>query len=193
MGPYIRTIGSSKYPKMASGSSGHNFVREYLASEASADVRGTYADLKFNNASGGGEVIRARGIANVAGAAAGATINAAHFTGRVESGATVSGELNAIRATLEVAGTTPTPGGTLAALQLDVNASASTVFGAEHAYVKVTDSGSTALNTFLNFTAAAASNDPTKLVSTHADVAAGALVHCRLAGADLWLLAALAH
>jgi hypothetical protein len=190
--PQVERDGTSTKPITVSGGA-HNFRRNYFRSRnASGDVRATYEDLEFKSTASG-ETLRLRGIANATGVAAGGTVNAIHATGRIASSATVSGALNAIRATLEVAGTSPTPGGTLSALQLDVSASASTTWGGEDAYVRVTDSGSTALTNLFNFTAAAASNDPTVLVSTHADHASTHLIKCRVAGADLWLLATNAH
>jgi hypothetical protein len=72
---------------------------------------------------GGGEYLRCRGIADGLLCATASTINAAHFTGRIASGGTISGALNAVRCTLEIAGTTPVPGGTLSALQVDTNIS----------------------------------------------------------------------
>lgn len=154
-GPKIAgsSVGTSAYPAKANGA--HNFGRSYYRhSGASGDVRAHYEDLEFTGA-GSGEVLRLRGIANGTGCAAAGTINAAHLTGRVAAGKTVSGALNALRATLEVAGTTPTPGGTLAALQLDSNVVTGATLSANDAFIRVTDSGATALSNFVNFGAAA--------------------------------------
>lgn len=119
----VRTIGSSSFPNAISGTASHNFERTYYQSGSTGSVRATYQDLKFTS-TGEGEAYRARAIVTAAGSAAAGTVNAAHFTGRVDSAtATISGALNAVRATLEVAGTSPAPGGTLAALQLDTNIS----------------------------------------------------------------------
>src|SRR5512137_2063180 len=120
MNPKVLTsVGSSSFP--ASAVSAWNFQRNYYRhAGTSGDVRAHYEDLEFTS-TGSGEVLRLRGIADGTLCATGGTINALHATGRVASGKTVSGALNAIRATLEVAGTTPTPGGTLAAIQCDSN------------------------------------------------------------------------
>lgn len=127
-------------------------TRYFRTSHASGDIRINYDHMRFS-AAGSGEVIRAVAEAYATGSAAAGTINGAHITGRVGIGGTVSGALNAIRATLEVAGTTPTPGGTLAAIELDVNASASTTWGNEDAFIRITNSGSTALTNLLNMAA----------------------------------------
>jgi hypothetical protein len=186
-------IGSSGRPFVLSKAN-RNYRQLYTkaTNKTGTAIRGMYWKQSFTS-TGEGEVIRAIGAANGTLSATAGTINAIHATGRVESGKTVSGAVNAIRATLEIAGTTPTPGGTLSALNLDVNASATTTWGTEDAYVKVTDSGSTALTSLFNFTAASASNDPTVLVSSHADHASTHLIKCRVAGADMWLLATNAH
>ena len=100
-GPSIEAIGSSTAAKSPCAVGAHNFRRNSFHHLGSGDVRATYEDLYFHAAAGGGETLRVRAIANVASAATGATINAIHATGRVEAATTVSGALNAIRATLE--------------------------------------------------------------------------------------------
>jgi hypothetical protein len=189
-GPIIRSLGSPTYPVTAVGA--HNFERVYSRHCGSGDVRFSYKDLEFTGV-GGGEVLRVRGIANGLLCATGATINAIHATGRVASGATVSGALNAIRATLEIAGTTPTPGGTLSALQLDVNASTGTVWGPADAMIRVSNSGSTEMPVFINFEVASGAHTDaaTHMVVETAALAASDLtrvVRCRCDGADLWLV-----
>lgn len=171
-GPIVRTVGASARPATAGGS--HNFERSYYRSKAGSgtDVRAHYEDLEFTNV-GGGEVIRVRGIANGLLCATGGTINAIHATGRVAAAKTVSGALNAIRATLEVAGTTPTPGGTLAALQLDTNLVAGTTLSAPSAFIRVTDSGTADLLTnLLSLAAPGAKNSGKMFVARHADCTA---------------------
>jgi hypothetical protein len=144
-----RSVGTSAFPVKATGA--HIFQRNYYRhTGASGDVRAHYEDLDFTS-TGSGEVLRVRGIANGTGVATGGTVNAIHATGRVASGKTVSGALNAIRATLEVAGTTPTPGGTLAALQLDSNCSTGWTASANDAFIRVTQSGAGTLDNFINF------------------------------------------
>lgn len=164
MGPVVRRIGSAARALRAVGA--HNFERKYYEAggDVAGDVRGEYADLTFIDPKKGGETLRLRGIANALLSATGATINAMHATGRVAAGKTVSGALNAIRATLEVAGTNPTPGGTLAALQLDSNIVTGATMGANDAFVRVSNSGAVKLGNLLNFDDAVANGS---IVAAH--------------------------
>jgi len=149
-GPTIETIGSSSAAKSPCAVGAHNFRRNYLYHLKTGDVRGTYEDLYFNS-TGAGEVLRVRGIANATGCAAAGTINGIHATGRVAAGKTVSGALNGIRATLEVAGTTPTPGGTLAGIQVDSNIVTGWTAGANDAFIRVGNTGSGLITNLFNF------------------------------------------
>jgi hypothetical protein len=121
----------------------HQFKRAWYEMVGSGDMRGEYIDGIYSAAGAAGETLRIRGIANALLTATGGTINAIHATGRVAAGKTVSGALNAIRATLEVAGTTPTPGGTLAALQIDSNIVTGATLPATTSMIRVTQSGAT--------------------------------------------------
>jgi hypothetical protein len=180
--------GTSGRPKIASGA--HNFERDYYQHTATGDVRAVYADLKFTG-TGGGEVIRARGIANGLLCATGATINAIHATGRVEAAKTVSGSLNAIRATLEVAGTTPTPGGTLSALQLDSNIVTGWTAGPNDAFARVTNSGAGKLTNLFSFESVGAHNATTTVCMESAAYAASDLVRavkCVAGGETFYLV-----
>lgn len=190
-GPNVERQGLSTKP-IAAGT-GHNFRRNYFRHYGtSGDVRATYEDLEFTS-TGSGETLRVRGIANGTLCATGGTINAIHATGRVAAGKTVSGALNGIRATLEVAGTTPTPGGTLAALQVDSNIVTGWTAGNEDAFIRVSNTGAGKLTNLFNIEEAPATDTPTSLVSTHADHAATHLIKCRINGVDMWLLATNAH
>ena len=96
-GPKVRSVGSASRPLTANGS--HNFKRDYFVSKAtSGDVRAHYIDLEHES-TGSGDTLRVRGIADGTLVATGGTVNAIHATGRVASGKTVSGALNALRAT----------------------------------------------------------------------------------------------
>lgn len=188
-GRYVSNVGSSARPLSASGA--HIFSRHYYRHHgASGDVRGEYKDLEFTS-TGSGETLRLRGIANGTLVATGGTVNALHATGRVAPGKTVSGALNAIRATLEVAGTTPTPGGTLAALQLDSNVVTGATLSANDAFVRVTDSGATALTNLLNIGIAAGTESATALVSTVKTAATNWThgIKIRVNGTTMWLMA----
>jgi hypothetical protein len=184
-------FGTSGKPITAGGA--HIFGRQYFRhAGSSGDVRAVYADLDFTGA-GSGETLRVRGIANGLLCATGGTINAIHATGRVAAAKTVSGSLNGIRATLEVAGTTPTPGGKLAALRVDSNIVTGWTAGNNDGFIAVGNVGAGKLTNLFVIDDAAATDTPTSLVSTHADHAATHLIKCRVNGADMWLLATNAH
>lgn len=152
--PQVERTGTSSKPITVSGGS-WNFKRNYYRSAAaSGDVRAKYEDLEFTS-TGSGETLRLRGIANGTLCATGGTINALHATGRVAAAKTVSGALNAIRATIEVAGTNPTPGGTLAALQVDSNIVTGATLGTNDAFIRVTNSGAVNITNLLNLPAVA--------------------------------------
>jgi hypothetical protein len=198
-----------------------NYTTQYFQNcHSSGDIRAYYYHQRYTGV-GGGEVIRAVAEAYTTGAAAGATVNAIHATGRVAPSMSVSGALNAIRATLEIATisgtqggtlaalqldsnvahdttlgiatTSGTQGGTLAALQLDSNVAHDTTLGAETAFVRVTNSGAHTIDNLFNIEVAPATDTPTALVSTHADHVSTHLIKCRVNGADMWLLACNAH
>ena len=107
-------------------------------SAASGDTRLSYNRLTFTS-TGSGETFRALTRVPGAGGATGGTINGAHISTSINTGGTISGAANAIRATIGAAVTTP--GGTLAALQLDTDFASGTTLGAESAFIRVTDSG----------------------------------------------------
>lgn len=182
------STGTSTKP-VAMHSSG-NMGRVYAkAAHASGDVRAHYEDLEFTGI-GGGEAFRVRAIANGLLCATGATINAAHFTGRVAAAKTVSGALNAVRATIEVAGTTPTPGGTLAALQLDSNIVTGWTAGTNDAFIRVGNTGAGLIANLFNITDASGTKSDTALVSTvHADEAATHGIRIMVNGTMMHLLA----
>jgi hypothetical protein len=189
------SVGTSAKPVAAGGA--HNFGRSYYRHYgASGDVRAHYEDLQFTTAgSGGGEVIRARGIVNGLLCAATATINAAHFTGRVEAAKTLAGSgcLNAVRATLEVAGSTPTPGGCLSAIQVDSNIVTGSTISANSSFIRVTNSDAGKLTNLFNLPAAgAASAYLTDLVVANHDTSAPAsfdyAIKCYLTGyGNVWI------
>ena len=161
-GPVIRTVGTSARPSTAIGA--HNFERDYYKhSGASGDVRAVYADLNFTS-TGSGETIRVRGIADSLLSAAGGTINAIHATGRVAAAKTVAGSLNGIRATLEVAGTNPTPGGKLAALRVDTNIVTNWTAGATDALISVGQNGAGKVTNFISFDDAVGNHDSTTTI-----------------------------
>jgi hypothetical protein len=106
-------------------------------SATSGDTRLNFNRLTFTS-TGSGET--ARFLTRVTGAngATAGTINGAHISTAVNTGGTISGAANAIRAT--IGGTSTNPGGTLAALQLDSDfASGGTWSNAS--FLRVTNSG----------------------------------------------------
>ena len=121
------------------------------ASHASGDVRGIYARVNFTGA-GAGETLRA--FSTVAAAqGAGQTTNGAHISLSVNSGGSISGAANALRATLGVA-TGVTPGGTLASLNVDSDFPSSVTLPSSAAFVRASNSGSGSVTNLLNLPAA---------------------------------------
>ena len=153
-------------------------------SAATGDTRLSYNRLTFTS-TGSGETFRALTRVTGANGATGGTINGAHISTSINTGGTISGAANAIRATIGAA--VATPGGTLAALQLDTDFASGTTLGAESAFIRVTDSGAGAgkMTRLMNigtgtglFTAA-----------TSSSTLAGGL-RVRIAGADYFLVVA---
>jgi hypothetical protein len=116
-----------------------NISEAYATTSATTgDTRLSYNRLTFTS-TGSGETFRALTRVTGANGATGGTINGAHISTSINTGGTISGAANAIRATIGAA--VATPGGTLAALQLDTDFASSTTLGAESAFIRVTDSG----------------------------------------------------
>jgi hypothetical protein len=117
-----------------------NIDSSYATTSATTgDTRLTYDRLTFTS-TGSGETFRALTRVTGVSAATGGTINGAHISTSINTPGTISGAANAIRATL--GGTTTTPGGTLAVLQLDTDYSTNVVLGSNSAFIRVSDSGS---------------------------------------------------
>jgi hypothetical protein len=113
-------------------------------SATSGDTRLNYNKLTFTS-TGSGETLRAFSVVTGAAAATAGTINGAHVSTSVNTGGTISGAANAIRAT--IGGTSTNPGGTLAALQLDSDfASGGTWSNAS--FLRVTNSGTGEVGNF---------------------------------------------
>lgn len=108
-------------------------------SATTGDTRLSYQRLNFTS-TGSGETLRAFSVVTGASAATAGTINGAHISTSINTGGSISGAANAIRATL--GGTAATPGGTLAVLQLDTDYSTNVTLGAASSFIRVTDSGS---------------------------------------------------
>lgn len=107
-------------------------------SATTGDTRLVYDKLTFTS-TGSGETIRAFSVVTGTGGATAGTINGAHISMETQGG-TISGAANAIRATL--GGSTVSPGGTLAVIQLDTNFTANVSLPGTTAFLRVSDSGS---------------------------------------------------
>ena len=178
---FIGGTASSPIVETTAGNVSESYV---TTSAATGDTRLSYNRLTFTS-TGSGETFRALTRVAGAGGATGGTINGAHISTSINTGGTISGAANAIRATIGAA--VAAPGGTLAALQLDTDFASGTTLGAESAFIRVTDSGAGTgkMTRLMNvstgtglFTAA-----------TSSSTLAGGL-RVRIAGADYFLVVA---
>ena len=144
-------VGSSGDP-IALTSSGVLNGSYATTSATSGDTRLSYSKLTFTS-TGSGETLRAFSVVTGAGAAAAGTINGAHISAEIDGSGTISGAANALRAT--IGGTSTTPGGTLAAIQLDSNFGAGVTLAATSAFMRVSDSGTVNVGSLLNMPAPA--------------------------------------
>jgi hypothetical protein len=153
-------------------------------SATTGDTRLSYNRLTFTS-TGSGETFRALTRVTGANGATGGTINGAHISTSINTGGTISGAANAIRATIGAAVTTP--GGTLAALQLDTDFASGTTLGAESAFIRVTDSGAGTgkMTRLMNV----GSGTGLFTAATSSSTLAGGL-KVRIAGADYFLVVA---
>lgn len=122
-------------------------------SATTGDTRLSYQRLAFTS-TGSGETLRAFSVVSGANAATGGTINGAHISLSVNSGGTISGAANALRATLGAAAGV-TPGGTIAAIQVDSDFNATATVPATAAFIRVTDSNTTKMPNLLHVPAPA--------------------------------------
>lgn len=121
-------------------------------SAASGDTRLIYSRLAFTGA-GAGETLRAFSVVTAA-QGSGQTTNGAHISMSVNSGGSISGAGNALRATLGVAAGV-TSGGTVAAIQADSDVGAAGVLPATAAWIRFTNSGAgTGISNLFNLPAA---------------------------------------
>ena len=130
-----------------------NISSSYATTSATTgDTRLNYERLNFTS-TGSGETYRAFSVVTGAGAAAGGTINGAHISMSVNTGGSISGAGNALRATLGV-GASVTPGGTLAAIQVDSDIGSGATLPANASFLRFTNSGSGTLANLMNVPAA---------------------------------------
>ena len=131
------STGSSTSPLAVT--TAQNIDSSYATTSATTgDTRLNYEKLTFTS-TGSGETLRAFSVVTGTGGATAGTINGAHISMETQGG-TISGAANAVRATL--GGSTVSPGGTLAVVQLDTNFTANVSLPATAAFLRVTDSGS---------------------------------------------------
>ena len=178
---FITGTASSPLVETTAGNVSESYV---TTSAATGDTRLSYQRLTFTS-TGSGETIRALTRVTGAGGATGGTINGAHISTSINTGGTISGAANAIRATIGAAVTTP--GGTLAALQLDTDFASGTTLGAESAFIRVTDSGAGTgkMTRLMNV----ATGTGLFTAATSSSTLAGGL-RVRIAGADYFLVVA---
>ena len=146
---FITGTASSPITETTAGNVSESYV---TTSAATGDTRLSYQRLAFTS-TGSGETYRALTQVTGAGAATGGTVNGAHISLSINGSGTISGAGNALRATL--GGTSTTPGGTLAAIQLDSNFGAGVTLPATSAFMRVTDSGTVKVGSLLNLPAPA--------------------------------------
>lgn len=162
-----------------------NVSSSYATTSATTgDTRLNYSKLTFTS-TGSGETIRAYSVVTGASAATAGTINGIHTSTLVDTGGTISGAANAIRAT--IGATVAAPGGTLAALQLDTDFASGTTVSADSAFIRVTDSGAGAgkLTRLMNI----ATGTGVFTAATSSSTLAGG-IKVRIAGSDYFLVVA---
>lgn len=175
--------GSSTSP-LAVTTAGNVDAAYATTSATTGDTRLNYSKLTFTS-TGSGETIRAYSVVTGAGAAAGGTINGAHISTKVDTGGTISGAANALRAT--IGASVAAPGGTLAALQLDTDFASGTSVSASSAFIRISDSGAGAgkLTRLMNVEA----NTGLFTAATSSSTLAGG-IKVRIAGSDYFLVVA---
>ena len=138
--------GTSASPLAASISSG-NFLSYYFSATGtgSGDVRAQYLNLDLTPTSG--ESFRARTRFNGTGAVG---VHGAHITAEISVGATITGQIVGLRATLGAAAASRTLGGTAAVLNLDSDIATGNTLSARTSFIRVTKSGAVDLTNFLD-------------------------------------------
>ena len=139
-------VGSSSAPIALTASGILNGSFATTSASDGGDTRLSYSKLTFTGTASG-EVIRGFAVVTGAGAAAGGTINGAHFSMEAQGGS-ISGAANAVRAT--VGGTTASIGGTLAAIQADTNFGSGVTLPGSAAWIRFTESGSAKMSNLFN-------------------------------------------
>jgi len=156
--------GTSSDP-VAVTSAGNINAAYATTSATTGDTRLSYQRLNFTS-TGSGETLRAFSVVTGASAATAGTINGAHISTSINTGGTISGAANALRATLGVASGV-TPGGTLAAIQADSDIASGVTVPGTTAFIRVSNSGATALGNLLNLPDAMVEADVDTAGTTH--------------------------
>jgi hypothetical protein len=117
-------------------------------SATSGDTRLNFSRLTFTS-TGSGETARILTRVTGANGATAGTINGAHISMSVNSGGSISGAGNALRATLGVA-TGVTPGGTLASIQVDSDFPSTVTLPGSAAFLRFTNSNSGTIDNLMN-------------------------------------------
>jgi hypothetical protein len=154
-------VGTATVPiaNTASGNLNQIYSR---TTHTSGDFRGLYSRVDFAGA-GAGETLRALSRVTAA-QGAGQTTNGAHVSLSVNTGGTISGAGNALRATLGVA-TGVTPGGTLAAIQVDSDLPNTVTLPGSAAFLRFTNSNTGTMTNLMNVPAAMVATDVASAVS----------------------------
>ena len=186
-GPVISQngFGSGTSASPISVTTAGNVSSSYATTSATTgDTRLVYDKLTFTS-TGSGETFRAYSVVTGANAATAGTINGAHISTKVDTGGTISGAANAIRAT--IGASVASPGGTLAALQLDTDFASGTTVSAASAFIRVSDSGAGAgkLTRLMNIE----SGTGLFTAATSSSTLAGG-IKVRIAGSDYFLVVA---
>jgi hypothetical protein len=121
-------------------------------SATSGDTRLNFSRLTFTS-TGSGETARILTRVTGANGATAGTINGAHISMSVNSGGSISGAGNALRATLGVA-TGVTPGGTLASIQVDSDFPSTVTLPGSASFLRFTNSNSGTISNLMNVPAA---------------------------------------
>jgi len=154
-------VGTASAPIDVSASG--NLTQTYAdTTHKSGDMRASYMRTRFRGA-GAGETLRV--FSQVAAAqGSGQTTNGAHISLSVNTGGTISGAANALRATLGVAAGV-TPGGTLAAIQVDSDFPSSVTLPGSAAFMRFTNSNTGTIGNLMNVPAAMVAADVASAVS----------------------------
>ena len=146
-------IGGTAASPIAVKTAGNVSSSYVTSSAATGDTRLSYSRLDITS-TGSGETLRAFTRVSGANAATGGTVNGAHISLSVNSGGSISGAGNALRATLGAAAGV-TVGGTVAVIQLDSDAAATSTLPATASFIRVNDTNSVKIGNLLNIPAPA--------------------------------------